>query len=134
MRLTKRKIETGDKMKALVVDDSLLGRKTIIQALRIVGNIEIDEAKDGQEAVDMVSSGHYEIIMMDWNMPVMDGIHAIQKIRETNKEIPIIMVTGLGDESHVREALQMGANNFIIKPFKPDSAASLIREMMKSTN
>lgn len=119
-------------MKALVVDDSLLGRKTIMQALRIFGAEEIDEAKDGKEAVEMVSSGQYQIIMMDWNMPVMDGIHAVVKIRETNKDIPIIMVTGLGDESHIREAILMGADNFIVKPFKPDKAASVIRETISA--
>lgn len=117
-------------MKALIVDDSALARRTIMQALKQVGFDEFEEAADGTEAVDMVSKAAYQVIMMDWNMPQMDGIEAVRLIREQDAKTPIIMCTGLGDEHHVKEAIKMGVNNFIVKPFRPEKAAGIIQDTL----
>lgn len=117
-------------MKALIVDDSALARRTIIQALKQVGFEEFEEAADGTEAVDKASNTEFRVIMMDWNMPQMDGIEAVRLIREQKNKTPIIMVTGLGDEHHVKEAIKMGVNNFIVKPFRPEKAATIIQDTL----
>lgn len=117
-------------MKVLVVDDSALARKTLRNALKALGIEQIIEAKDGLEALQEALTNPYDLILMDWNMPRMDGIEAVDKIREMKLSVPIIMVTGLGDEYHVREAIAKGVNNFLLKPFKMEKAMTVIQDTL----
>jgi CheY-like chemotaxis protein len=119
-------------MKALVVDDSALARNIIASTLEEVGITEVDLAKDGTESIELVQSNRYDIIFMDWNMPVMQGIEAVKEIRHQGITTPIIMVTGLGDEFHVKEAIGAGVNNYLIKPFKAETAIEKIKETLKT--
>ncbi len=118
-------------MKVLVVDDSAMARRMIINVLKRAGMENVQQANDGQEALSYISTNEYQLILMDWNMPNMTGIEAVEKIREKDQTTPIIMVTGLGDEHHVKEAIKKGVNNFIIKPFLPDKAISIIKDTLK---
>jgi two-component system chemotaxis response regulator CheY len=67
---------------------------------------------------------------MDWNMPNKLGIDAVKEIREQGKKVPIIMVTTEAEKSRVIEALKVGANNYVIKPFKPDAIVAKIKEVL----
>lgn len=115
-------------MKVMVVDDSTLARKMVVSALTQLGITEVDEAKDGVEAVEMVNQADYGLILVDWNMPRMLGIDAVKQIRNMGKTMPIIMVTSLSDVHHVKEAVQAGVNNYLIKPFRPEEAVKKIKE------
>lgn len=117
-------------MKALIVDDSTTMRRILTNVLRGAGVAEIIEAANGQEAVDHVAAGGFGLVLMDWNMPVMTGIEALKTIRESGCQTPIIMVTTEAEKSRVIEALKTGANNFIIKPFRPDSVIEKIKEFL----
>ena len=119
-------------MKALVVDDSRISRTIATACLREVRGIEdVEEAEDGYTAASMVARGTYDVILMDWNMPRMSGLEAIKAIRTFNKEVTIIMVTSTADIDHIKEALQAGANSYVIKPFDMKALAKKIDEALR---
>jgi two-component system chemotaxis response regulator CheY len=117
-------------MKALVVDDSAVMRKILIGALGQAGISEVAEAADGQQAVDAVADGGIGLVLMDWNMPNMLGIDAVRAIRGGGHAMPIIMVTTEAEKMRVIEALKAGANNYIVKPFKPETVAAKVQETL----
>lgn len=119
-------------MKALVVDDSAVMRKVLIGALARANIKEVDQASDGQEAVEMVeqSGDSYGLILMDWNMPNMLGIDAVRAIRGKGSKTPIIMVTTEAEKSRVVDALKAGANNYVIKPFEPATIVGKIQAVL----
>lgn len=117
-------------MKALVVDDSAVMRKVLIGALSRANITEVDQAADGVEAVAAVDTKDYDLVLMDWNMPNMLGIDAVKGIRAKGKTMPIIMVTTEAEKSRVIDALKAGANNYVIKPFEPQTIVSKIQEVL----
>ena len=111
-------------MKILLVDDSTTMRRIQKTQLNALGLTDIIEAGDGNEALTQLSGNMpIDIIMLDWNMPVMDGITFLRKVRENPayKSVKIIMCTSESEKSKVVEALKAGANNYIVKPFKPEA-------------
>lgn len=119
-------------MRALVVDDSSVMRRVNRGALRQAGIEDADEAVDGREAVEAARSSHYDLILMDWNMPNMDGLEAVLEIREAGVTTPIIMVTTEKEKDRVLEAVRAGVNGFITKPFTPDTIISKIRSVVET--
>ncbi len=120
-------------MRALVVDDSAVMRKVLTGALGRAGINDVDQAADGQEAVEAVNQAEYGLILMDWNMPNMLGIDAVRAIRAAGKSMPIIMVTTEAEKSRVIDALKAGASNYIIKPFEPATIVSKIQEVLSKS-
>jgi len=106
-------------MRILVVDDSTTMRRILINTLKGAGVTEVDEACDGQQAVDAVTATQYGLVLMDWNMPNLLGIEALKAIRALGNTVPVIMVTTEAEKGRVLEALKAGASNYIIKPFTP---------------
>lgn len=121
-------------MNVLIVDDSTTMRKILINALKSVGMNDIDEACDGQQAVEAVRAKQYGVVLMDWNMPNMLGIDALKMIRLSGNQVPVIMVTTEAEKSRVIEALKAGANNYMIKPFKPETIITKIQEVAGAAN
>ena len=120
-------------MRGLVVDDSSVMRKVLTGALSRVSISEVDEAADGQEAVTLVGGDNdYDVILMDWNMPNMDGLEAVRAIREDGIMTPIIMVTTENDRKRVLDAVRAGVSGFITKPFTPDTIISKIKNTVDS--
>lgn len=117
-------------MRALVVDDSAVMRRVLIGALGRANITEVDQASDGQEALEATGANDYGLVLMDWNMPNMLGIDAVKAIRATGKTMPIIMVTTEAEKSRVIDALKAGANNYIIKPFKQATIVAKIQEVL----
>jgi two-component system chemotaxis response regulator CheY len=106
-------------MKILIVDDSSMVRMKIRSHLRDV-DIECVDAEDGKVAVSVVESDpDVKIVLLDWNMPVMDGHEALLKMREmkSSDELKIIMQTTENEMKQVLKALQSGADEFLMKPF-----------------
>lgn len=119
-------------MKVLVVDDSTTMRRIIIASLANMNLTEIVEAGNGQEAVDKVKTDDIGLILMDWNMPVMTGIEAVKMIRSLGMKMPIVMVTTEAEKERVLEALKSGANNYIIKPFRPEVVVTKLQETLSA--
>lgn len=113
-----------DKITALIVDDSSVMRKIVERSLRQAG-IELEkvvEASNGAEALAALSTCTPDLILCDINMPVMDGLEFVREAHklDSTKDIPIVMITTEGSESHVVQALTAGARGYIRKPFTPD--------------
>jgi CheY-like chemotaxis protein len=111
-----------NKIKILAVDDS--PENLVLIRLFIKGtNWDLDVAKNGEEAIEMVKSTRYDLILMDLEMPIMGGHEATEKIRQLEKENEldpacIIGLSGHVDESIANKMKELGANSFITKPFK----------------
>lgn len=108
-------------MKILVVDDSSTMRRIIKNTLQRLGYEDILEAEHGVQAWGILDSTEIQILITDWNMPEMNGLELVKKVRadERYKDIPIIMVTTEGGKAEVITALKAGVNNYIVKPFTP---------------
>lgn len=108
-------------MKLLVVDDSSTMRRIIKNTLQRLGYEDILEAENGVEAWNLMNSSDIRILITDWNMPEMNGLDLVKKVRAEAryKDIPIIMVTTEGGKAEVITALKAGVNNYIVKPFTP---------------
>lgn len=106
----------------LIVDDMSTMRKIIRTILAQLGYTNVDEAENGKEALAKLRTGNYQFVLMDWNMPEMDGLETLKAIRadEKLKDIPVIMVTAEAKKENVLTAIQAGANNYIVKPFTPE--------------
>jgi two-component system chemotaxis response regulator CheY len=108
-------------MLAMVIDDSRAMRAIL---RRIVTELGFDcvEAGDGQEALDRLSSGGVpDLALVDWNMPVLDGLSFIQTVRSRPewRHITLMMVTTEGEQAQIVRALAAGAHEYVIKPFTP---------------
>ncbi len=111
-------------MRVLLVDDSVTMRRIQKTQLNSLGINDIVEAGDGEEALAKLgNSMPIDLIMLDWNMPVMDGITLLKNIRADNRfqSIKVIMCTSESEKNKVVDALKSGANNYLIKPFTPDA-------------
>jgi two-component system chemotaxis response regulator CheY len=118
-------------MKALVVDDSAVMRKVLTGALARVQIEDVDHAADGKEAVEATQRSEYDLILMDWNMPVMNGLDATIAIRGNGHKMPIVMVTTEAEKARVLEAIRNGATNYIIKPFEPDAFVKKVKAILE---
>jgi two-component system chemotaxis response regulator CheY len=117
-------------MKALVVDDSTVMRKIVTGALAKMGCTDVVQASDGKKAVVAAMTEDVDVVLMDWNMPNMSGLDALRAIRAAGNKTPVIMVTTEAERSRVIEAIKAGANNYIVKPFKPDTLATKVQETL----
>jgi two-component system chemotaxis response regulator CheY len=119
-------------MKALLVDDSRTMRNIQKKVLETMGPVEFAEAGDGLEALSVIAStpGGFNLILIDWNMPNMDGHTLVQRIREKDKATPLIMVTTEAEKQRVIDALKAGVNNYVIKPFTPDSLLERVKQTL----
>ncbi len=104
-------------MNTLVVDDSSLIRCVIKRALVELGVPVCDEAADSPQALEMIQETNYHLVIVDWNMPGGSGIDVINALREAGNKCPIVMQTTNATKSFIMEALQAGANDYILKPF-----------------
>ena len=117
-------------MRVFVVDDSKTMRNIVKGVLATIGATAVEEAGDGQDALNKVDAFKPDLILLDWNMPVMDGITFVRTYRGAKKTTPIIMVTTEAEKSRVMEAIQAGVNNYAVKPFTPESLSKIIETTM----
>lgn len=117
-------------MRILLVDDSCTMRGIERSILAELGHTEIMEAGNGIEGLSKLQAHHPDLILVNWNMPGMDGIALVRKIRETDRAVPIIMVTAEAGEKQVGKAMQAGANDYIAKPFTADELQQKIKKTM----
>ncbi len=117
-------------MKLLLVDDSSTMRNIQKKVLSQICS-DFSEAGDGLEALKVLEGGDkFDLILVDWNMPNMDGHTLVKKIRETDKTTPLVMCTTEAEKSRVVEAIKAGVNNYVIKPFTPESLMEKINATM----
>jgi two-component system chemotaxis response regulator CheY len=109
-------------MRALIVDDSRFVRSFLRGMLEGRG-IECAEAGDGQAGLDQIHAGtHFDLALVDWNMPVMDGLEMLKQIRaEGFGEIKVMMVTTEAENDFIIQALDAGADEYLMKPFDDEA-------------
>ena len=115
-------------LNVLLVDDSSVMRKLVMKALRNAG-LDITstaEAANGQEGLDALGAGPVDIVLCDWNMPVMDGLEFVKQARANGNAAGIIMLTTESSDDKVAQALEAGADAFITKPFTPEKLGERI--------
>ena len=117
-------------MNIMLVDDSKTMRNVQRRMLETMGPVTFTEAGDGEEALAIFigATAPYDCIIIDWNMPKMDGITLVRNIREHDKSTRLIIATTEVEKSRVMEALKAGVNNDIIKPFTPEAFVDKIRQ------
>ena len=120
-------------MKILVVDDSSTMRRIISNTLGTIGQTDIVQAGDGVEGLAALEANpDVGLVLSDWNMPNLNGLDFLKKIRETRgKDLPVVMVTTEAEKSNVIIAIKAGANNYIVKPFTPDVLAEKVGPFIK---
>ena len=106
----------------LVVDDSKVIRKVARHILETL-NFAVDEAEDGREAMTRCEAAMPDVILLDWNMPVMSGIEFLTKLREHphGRAPKVVFCTTENDVAHIREAIDAGADEYVMKPFDHDT-------------
>jgi two-component system, chemotaxis family, chemotaxis protein CheY len=117
-------------MRILLVDDSRTIRNIQKNVLSQIGYTDIVEAADGVEALSQIAEHRPDLVLVDWNMPNMDGITLIRKVRETDRQLPLVMVTTEAEKSRVLEAIKAGVNNYVVKPFTAETLSEKITQTL----
>lgn len=117
-------------MSFLVVDDFPTMRRIVRSLLKELGFTNVDEAEDGQDALNKMRSGNFDFIVSDWNMPNLDGLEMLKEMRQDDalKALPVLMVTAEAKKENIIAAAQAGANGYVVKPF---TAATLEEKLNK---
>jgi two-component system chemotaxis response regulator CheY len=112
--------------KVLVVDDAAFMRVTLKNVL-VPAGFEVEEAENGAVAVQKYGVVNPDIVTMDITMPEKDGIQATKEIVAMDPNAKVVMVSALGQESMVKDAILSGAKDFIVKPFQPDRVIDALK-------
>ena len=120
------------KIRALVVDDSLALRRSVMYALQRLTEVVCVEAQDGAEALKKFSQGKFDIVLTDINMPVLDGLKLISHLRsdEANLNIPIVVITTESAEEDRLRALKLGANAYLVKPVQAQVVLDTVKKLL----
>lgn len=117
----------------LVVEDSPMMRQLLVFALARVKNLRVTEADDGVDGLRKLASARYDIILTDINMPIMDGLKLVKRIRSdaVHKDVPIIIITTEGSSEDRQRAMALGANAYITKPIQAPQVIAKVKELLK---
>lgn len=124
-------------LSVLVVDDHMLMRRLVTQQMKTIGFQTIENAIHGQEAWKKLdeaenSGRHYDIVMLDWGMPIMNGFDLLKKCRGDRRfdNVAFVMLTGECEQKNVLEALQAGATSYIVKPVSQETLTDKIMNVL----
>lgn len=120
-------------LKILVVDDTPFDRRLVSGLLSKHGEFDVATADDGQQALDAVAETHFDLVITDLNMPVVDGLELVQRLHEDSPELPTIVMTAYGSEATAMRALQSGAYGYVPKFHLQDELVSTVERVAKAT-
>lgn len=122
----------------MIVDDAPSMRRTIQDILRVAGLTSTAHAENGKEAWKKLheSETPFELMILDWDMPVMNGVELLDQIRNADerfRDIKVLMLTAHATKEDVMEAISLGADNYVVKPFTPETLWKKIETVMGDT-
>ena len=117
-------------VRVLIVDDLTFIKIVLRDLVNRAGFRVIGEASDGLEAVQMYTDKHPDVVLLDITMPKMDGLTALKKILAIDPQARVIMCSALGQQRLIVQAIQLGAKDFIVKPFQPERVIGSIKRAM----
>lgn len=117
-------------IKVLIVDDAIFMRRMLSDIVKEGGYSVVGEASNGKEAVDAFKKLKPDIVTMDIIMPEMGGIDAVKEINKIDGDAKILMVSAMGQQQLVVEAIQAGAKDFIVKPFEASRVLTAIERIV----
>ena len=117
----------------LICDDAAFMRMTLKMMLERNGFEVVAEAENGAAGVRKYMECHPDIVTLDITMPEMDGIEALKKIKAYDPKAKVVMVSALGQEVFIKEAILIGASYFIVKPFKEDHVVETLKKIIAGT-
>ena len=115
--------------KILIVDDAEFLRVRLTKILDAEG-YEVFQAENGLKAMEVYQSAHPDVVLMDVTMPEMDGLTALKEIVRLDPKAKVVMLTALGQESVVLEAVKSGAKDFVVKPFEQERVMNAITKLL----
>jgi two-component system chemotaxis response regulator CheY len=120
----------------LVVEDSPMMRQLLVFALSRVKNLKVVEADDGVDGLRKLAAGKFDIILTDINMPIMDGLKLVKRIRidPVHKDTPVIIITTEGSVEDRKRAIELGANAYITKPIQAPQVIAKVKELLNITS
>ena len=124
-------INRATSLRILLVDDEAFMRVFVGRVLTSSINCTLEEARDGQDAINCCRTGDPELIILDINMPRMDGVQALSEIRALKPGTPIVMLTSNSEEAVVKECVTKGASYFIRKDVRADLLKTELLEMLR---
>jgi two-component system chemotaxis response regulator CheY len=122
-----------DPYSCLIVEDSPMMRQLLVFALGRLDNLRVTEATDGIDGVRKLAAGRFDLILTDINMPVMDGLKLVKRVRSdaVHKDTPIIVITTEGSQEDRQRALSLGANAYIVKPIQAPQVIAKVKELLQ---
>jgi two-component system chemotaxis response regulator CheY len=116
----------------LVVDDSPTMRRMIVASLRELGDVSFDQASSGLEAIERLSLGPVDLVVLDLNMPDVHGLEVLRFVRAHARfdSVPVVVLTTRGDDESRQAALRGGASRYLTKPFEPATFAPEIDALL----
>jgi two-component system chemotaxis response regulator CheY len=117
----------------LIVDDQVSIRQMIASILRRDGYTNLNQAENGKRAIRAMQEQQVDLIILDWDMPVMTGLEVLQwlKGKEQDANLLKLMLTARAAKENIVEAVKFGADNYIVKPFSPNTLLSKVAELVK---
>lgn len=121
-----------DALKLMVVDDTSVSRALLTDALDQIGLKNVKVAKDGEEALKIMSTSPCHLVISDYNMPKIDGMQLLKALRQnqSTSKIGFILVTGKGDRALIEEGKKFGLNNFLAKPFTVPALKACLEQVV----
>jgi two-component system, chemotaxis family, chemotaxis protein CheY len=122
-------------MRILVVDDSATMRRIIRNNLKALGYETVSEAENGHAALAKIASDRIDFLIVDWAMPIMDGLELVRAIRANPKHsrLPVLMITAVDQEAEIVQAIQAKINGYIVKPFEPDTLRKKVEQILEGS-
>jgi len=122
--------------KILVAEDEADIRELVAFSLINIAGFEVVKARNGAEAVEMARTEVPDLILMDVRMPKMTGVEACAKLKEIpeTEDIPIVFLSAMGQETEIQQGMEVGAVEYILKPFAPDVLMNKVREILERLN
>ena len=117
-------------MKILIVEDEITLLRALLKGFRKLGYM-VDAAEDGEQTLDLYFDNQYNLIILDLNLPKVDGLDALREIRKENKEIPVLILSARSEVNDKIIGLDMGANDYLAKPFHFDELEARARALLR---